>query len=233
MSRVDSDPSGFRRLNFIRLLLLYTRKFESGNPTLCMNYYYFLHDLPSVTKGKEKTAVASLPGFEMHSLFVQCVGELAIQTGEFDLLLGRLIPDSGALRQAGAIDRFASVAPPISLITTVAEMLEARGQMAQAVSVYLLAGEVKNLLSAVRLTNLLLVGVVAVDDFNGLNATGNSERQNILRLATEVRNFISHVTFSVFPMVTPSPISPRFSSFARSVLAFGAWTRLLQQLVEQ
>ncbi|KAL5108187.1 Nuclear pore complex protein Nup93 [Taenia crassiceps] len=186
VSRLDSDPSGFRRLNFIRLLLLYTRKFESGNPTLCMNYYYFLHDLSPVNEDKEKTAVASVPDFGMPSLFVQCVAELAIQTGEFDLLLGRLTPDSGALRQAGAIDRFAGVAPPISLITTVAEMLEARGQMMQAVSVYLLAGEVKNLLCAVRLTNLLLVGVVAVDDFNGPNATGNSERQNILRLSTEV-----------------------------------------------
>ncbi|EUB62716.1 Nuclear pore complex protein Nup93 [Echinococcus granulosus] len=186
VSRVDSDPSGFRRLNFVRLLLLYTRKFELSNPTLCINYYYFLHDLPSVTEGKEKTTVASPPGSGMHSLFVQCVAELAIQTGEFDLLLGRLTPENRALRQAGAIDRFASVAPPISLITIVAEMLEARGQMVQAVSVYLLAGEVKNILSAVRLINLLLVGVVATDDSNGLNVTGNSERENILRLATEV-----------------------------------------------
>ncbi|VDM15646.1 unnamed protein product [Hydatigera taeniaeformis] len=186
VSRVDSDPSGFRRLNFIRLLLLYTRKFESGNPTLCLNYYYFLHDLPSVSEGKEKTPTATLPGFGMSSLFVQCVAELVIQTGEFDLLLGRLVSDGGALRQAGAIDRFASVAPPTSLITAVAEMLEARGQMVQAVSVYLLAGEVKNLLSAVRLTNLLLVGVVAIGAFNGLRTTSNSDREDIMSLATKV-----------------------------------------------
>ncbi|VDK36595.1 unnamed protein product [Taenia asiatica] len=222
VSRVDSDPSGFRRLNFIRLLLLYTRKFESGNPTLCMNYYYFLHDLPSVTEGKEKTAVASLSGFRVHSLFVQCVAELVIQTGEFDLLLGRLDPDDGALRQAGAIDRFASVAPPISLITTVAEMLEARGQMAQAVSVYLLTGEVRNLLSAVRLTNLLLVGVVAVDDFN---PTGNSERQNILRLAAEVGLSVRRldpITSSVGGTVSSDSegcrdISPALQSAARTL----------------
>lgn len=194
-SRVDSDPSGIRRLNFIRLLLLYTRKFESsGNPALCINYYYFLHDIPAISDGEKDVSNADTRG---SSLFVQCVAELAIQTGEFDSLLGRLTRQvdgssqtgGGILRQPGAIDRFASVALPISLITAVAEMLEARGQMYQAVGVYLLAGEAKSLLAAVRLTNLLLVGVVALDDGNGAasSTVANADRENILRLATEVR----------------------------------------------
>ncbi|VDL19915.1 unnamed protein product [Hymenolepis diminuta] len=200
-SRVDSDPSGIRRLNFIRLLLLYTRKFESsGNPALCINYYYFLHDIPAISDGEKDVSNADTRG---SSLFVQCVAELAIQTGEFDSLLGRLTRQvdgssqtgGGILRQPGAIDRFASVALPISLITAVAEMLEARGQMYQAVGVYLLAGEAKSLLAAVRLTNLLLVGVVALDDGNGAasSTVANADRDNILRLAAEVGHSVRRI----------------------------------------
>ena len=150
-----------------------------------MNYYYFLHDLPSLSESNEK----GLTSTATRSLFIHCVAELAIQTGEFDLLLGRLSPEGGGLRQVGAIDRFLCVAQPIAIITTVAEMLEARGQMTQAVRVYLLAGEAKNLLSAVRLINLLLVGVVAVDDPNGLDTAASADRQTILQLAAEVGVF--------------------------------------------
>ncbi|VEL32843.1 unnamed protein product [Protopolystoma xenopodis] len=42
ISRIDSDPPGFHRLNLARLLLLYTRKFELTNPREALNYYYFL-----------------------------------------------------------------------------------------------------------------------------------------------------------------------------------------------
>lgn len=218
VSRVDSDPSGIRRLNFIRLLLLYTRKFESsGNPALCVNYYYFLHDIPALPDiGKDDSTTAT--SSRGTSLFVQCVAELAIQTGEIDVLLGCLTRpvegpsnSGGALRQPGVIDRFASVAPAISLITTVAEMLEARGQMFQAIGVYLLAGEAKSLLAAVRLMNLLLVGVVAFDDGNGAgagaNSTANADRNNILRLAAEVCSdmlvFLQILLNVQFPAVFP------------------------------
>lgn len=130
-----------------------------------------------------------------------------MQTGEFDALLGRLVNQQAdlavsksggtVLRQPGAIDRFASVAPPITMINTVAEKLEASGQMFQAVGVYLLAGEAKSLLAAVRLMNLLLVGVVAIED--GANASLNgsgmkSNRDSILKLATEVS---LHLTFTI------------------------------------
>uniref|UniRef100_A0A5K3F567 Nuclear pore protein n=2 Tax=Mesocestoides corti TaxID=53468 RepID=A0A5K3F567_MESCO len=171
ISRIDSDPSGFRRLNFVRLLLLYTRKFEIDNPALCVNYYYFLHELSSEERGAPT------------NLFVRCVAELAIQTGEFDLILG--VPGPGGVRQPGAIDRFASVSQPPELIASVAEMLETRGQMAKSASVYLLAGTSKTLLSAVRLTNLLLVGVVA-GERNEPGAEGKFTRQTLLQLAAEV-----------------------------------------------
>lgn len=35
-----------RRLNFIRLLMLYTRKFESTDPREALQYFYFLRWVP-------------------------------------------------------------------------------------------------------------------------------------------------------------------------------------------
>lgn len=199
VSRNDTDPLNFRRLNFARLLLLYTRKFESSNPCQAVNYYFFLHDLPSsaTDPGTPAASDSSMPS----SMFVQCVAEVAIQTGEYDLLLG-VIPQptsvgegAGAmhplLRHPGAIDRFAGVLPPTRLIAVVAQTLETRGQMAEAVVVYRLAGGAHCLLSAVRLTNLLLVGVVASGTQDGRfaevgGAQHQGDRRALIRLAADV-----------------------------------------------
>lgn len=42
MSQEPGDPLMVRRLNFIRLLMLYTRKFESTDPREALQYFYFL-----------------------------------------------------------------------------------------------------------------------------------------------------------------------------------------------
>lgn len=42
VSHEAGDPPGMRRLNFIRLLMLYTRKFESTDPREALQYFYFL-----------------------------------------------------------------------------------------------------------------------------------------------------------------------------------------------
>lgn len=42
VSQEPSDPPMVRRLNFIRLLMLYTRKFESTDPREALQYFYFL-----------------------------------------------------------------------------------------------------------------------------------------------------------------------------------------------
>lgn len=42
VSQEAGDPPMVRRLNFIRLLMLYTRKFESTDPREALQYFYFL-----------------------------------------------------------------------------------------------------------------------------------------------------------------------------------------------
>ena len=42
VSQEPGDPHMVRRLNFIRLLMLYTRKFESTDPREALQYFYFL-----------------------------------------------------------------------------------------------------------------------------------------------------------------------------------------------
>ncbi|VDL92463.1 unnamed protein product [Schistocephalus solidus] len=215
VTRVDSDPAGFRRLNFARLLLLYTRKFEVSTPCQALNYYYFLSDIESTfsadasdatvsphttTTPISKNPLSSILAVDTATkaacggLFIQCVSELVIQTREFDLLLGTLT--DGGIRQPGAINRFCSDNGPITvarIISTVAETLEARGQLLDAVHVYLLAGG-SHLLSAVRLTNLMLVAVVSDGSSTANAPSANSEfsanpqtdRNAVLRAAAEV-----------------------------------------------
>lgn len=42
VSHEPGDPPCVRRLNFVRLLMLYTRKFESTDPREALQYFYFL-----------------------------------------------------------------------------------------------------------------------------------------------------------------------------------------------
>lgn len=42
VSQEPGDPPMVRRLNFIRLLMLYTRKFEATDPREALQYFYFL-----------------------------------------------------------------------------------------------------------------------------------------------------------------------------------------------
>uniref|UniRef100_A0A671FT88 Nuclear pore complex protein Nup93 n=1 Tax=Rhinolophus ferrumequinum TaxID=59479 RepID=A0A671FT88_RHIFE len=61
------DPPCLRRLNFVRLLMLYTRKFESTDPREALQYFYFLRD--------EKDS-------QGENMFLRCVSELVIESRE-------------------------------------------------------------------------------------------------------------------------------------------------------
>ncbi|KAE8296621.1 Nuclear pore complex protein Nup93 93 kDa nucleoporin Dead eye protein Nucleoporin Nup93 [Larimichthys crocea] len=90
LSQEPGDPPMVRRLNFIRLLMLYTRKFESTDPREALQYFYFLRN--------EKDS-------QGENMFMRCVSELVIESREFDMLLGRLEKDGS--RKPGVIDKFA------------------------------------------------------------------------------------------------------------------------------
>uniref|UniRef100_A0A674GED0 Nuclear pore complex protein Nup93 n=1 Tax=Taeniopygia guttata TaxID=59729 RepID=A0A674GED0_TAEGU len=78
LSHEAGDPPGVRRLNFVRLLMLYTRKFESTDPREALQYFYFLRN--------EKDS-------QGENMFLRCVSEIVIESREFDMILGKLEKD--------------------------------------------------------------------------------------------------------------------------------------------
>uniref|UniRef100_A0A8I5ZZ34 Nuclear pore complex protein Nup93 n=1 Tax=Rattus norvegicus TaxID=10116 RepID=A0A8I5ZZ34_RAT len=138
LSHEPGDPPCMRRLNFVRLLMLYTRKFESTDPREALQYFYFLRD--------EKDS-------QGENMFLRCVSELVIESREFDMILGKLENDGS--RKPGVIDKFTSDTKPI--INKVASVAENKGLFEEAAKLYDLA---KNADKVLELMNKLLSPVV-------------------------------------------------------------------------
>lgn len=143
----DPDPSPLRRLNFARLIMMYTRKFEETDPREALQYFYFLRHL--------KTN-------QNENLFMTCVSELVQETKEYEMLLGKLLKDG--TRKPGAIDRFQIDSQCI--IEKVARDAEAKGAFEDAVRLYDLAKKPDKVL---ELLNRLLSQVVSVTASNQTN----------------------------------------------------------------
>ncbi|XP_075045076.1 nuclear pore complex protein Nup93 isoform X2 [Mixophyes fleayi] len=139
LAQEAGDPIGIRRLNFVRLLMLYTRKFESTDPREALQYFYFLRN--------ERDS-------QDKNMFLRCVSELVIESREFDMLLGKLEKDG--TRKPGAIDKFTRDTKPI--IGEVAAAAEQKGLFEEAAKLYDLA---KNPDKVLELTNKLLSPVVS------------------------------------------------------------------------
>uniref|UniRef100_A0A6J0UU95 Nuclear pore complex protein Nup93 n=2 Tax=Pogona vitticeps TaxID=103695 RepID=A0A6J0UU95_9SAUR len=139
LSHEAGDPPAIRRLNFVRLLMLYTRKFESTDPREALQYFYFLRN--------EKDS-------QGENMFLRCVSELVIESREFDMILGKLENDGS--RKPGVIDKFTKDTKPI--INKVASVAESKGLFEEAAKLYDLA---KNPDKVLDLMNKLLSPVVA------------------------------------------------------------------------
>jgi nuclear pore complex protein Nup93 len=139
LSKDTNDPAPLRRLNFVRLILMYTRKFEVSDPREALQYFYFLRDLTT-------------PAGE--NLFKSCVSELVLETREFDMLLGVLQTDGS--RRPGALDKFRMDTQAI--IEFVAHCTENKGQFEDAVRLYDLAQDHEKV---VELLNKLLSQVIS------------------------------------------------------------------------
>uniref|UniRef100_A0A8C9RRE7 Nuclear pore complex protein Nup93 n=1 Tax=Scleropages formosus TaxID=113540 RepID=A0A8C9RRE7_SCLFO len=139
LSQEPGDPPMMRRLNFTRLLMLYTRKFESTDTREALQYFYFLRN--------EKDS-------QGENMFMRCVSELVIESREFDMLLGRLEKDGS--RKPGVIDKFAG--DTRAIISKVASEAENKGLFEEAVKLYELA---KNPDKVLELMNRLLSPVIA------------------------------------------------------------------------
>lgn len=139
LSRDPQDPHPMHRLNFVRLIKMYTSKFESTDPREALQYFFLLRNLRDAG-GK--------------SYFVRCLSELVIESREFETLLGRRERDGA--RRPGAVDKFQ--VDTQSITETVAMDTEAKGLFEDALKLYDLAGNTDKVL---ELMNKLLSPVVA------------------------------------------------------------------------
>jgi len=133
LTRDESDPVPFRRLNFARLIMTFTRKFEQSDPQEALQYFYFLRDIKTPEGG---------------DLFMQCVSQLVRDSREFSALLGRMDPATGA-RRPGAIDKF--FGDTSKIILKVAADCEHKGLFEEAINLFDLGkqyNKVVNLLSS-------------------------------------------------------------------------------------
>merc|ERR1712002_447286 len=97
------DKGCNKRLNIARLVMLYVKHFESTAPKEALQYFYFLR---------------SMKGGKSENLFMSCVGELVLESREFDLLLGQLMPDGS--RSPGLVDNFGDLVDAGAIIQLVA-----------------------------------------------------------------------------------------------------------------
>nr|CAB3264520.1 nuclear pore complex protein Nup93-like [Phallusia mammillata] len=144
-------------LNIAQLVMLYTQRFELSNPSIAMNYFYFLRDVQH----------------EGQSLFEKCLCELIQETGEYEMLLGRLNSDGS--RKYGLVDKYCS--DPKELITKVATVTEKKGLYEDAVLLYDLSGNSDKVLQL--LNRLLCVAVSKTDEFH-------PERARVKKLSLDI-----------------------------------------------
>lgn len=161
LTRDATDPVSPCRLNFARLIMMYTRKFESTDPRDALEYFFFLRDLKSASG---------------ENLFMSCVTELVLETKEFEMLLGKL--DQVGMRSPGAIDKFQANSEKI--IELVAKSTEEKGLFEDAVKLYDLAHSHEKVLS---LINQLLSSVVSQPSL----PQSNRERLRVLALGIAKR----------------------------------------------
>jgi len=149
LSREAADKPASRRLNVARLVMLYVKHFESTDPREALQYFYFLREMK---------------GGRSDNLFMSCVGELVLESREFDLLLGQLMSDGS--RTPGLVDKFGDLVDTGKIIEFVAADSEERGLLEDAVQLYDLANKYSRV---VELLNKLLSQVISAPPISESN----------------------------------------------------------------
>lgn len=148
-----------KSLNYVNIILRYTKKFANKNTTEAMYYYYLLRDCKTPSK---------------ENLFVTYVSELVRETRDFDNLLG-YINDFGRIR--GIIDKFQMDAD--ELVSKVAEDCENNGQYEDAVKLYD---------SISRYGKVLEIMIKLLSDVLPVRRSEKTERDKLENLALKIAN---------------------------------------------
>ncbi|CAF0727490.1 unnamed protein product [Brachionus calyciflorus] len=153
----SNEPKCLRRINLPILIRMYTRKFECTDPREALEYYYFLRNLKVSTQlsGDVK---------RISNYFAQYISELALETREFELLFGRL--EKNAIRRPGVVDKFTSDEEANSIITLVAEEIENKGLIEEAVKLYDLCKQHQRVLELCNKLTSLVVTEINVPNSN-------------------------------------------------------------------
>ncbi|XP_046387019.1 nuclear pore complex protein Nup93-like [Ischnura elegans] len=143
-----ADPTPMHRLNLARLITLYVQHFEATDPREALNYYFCLRKL----KGSG--------GEGADNLFIECVVNMVLESQDFGLILGKMMPDG--CRMPGLIDELCSPGSGADFASDVAEAAgkrcEERGLFEDAIELYNLA---KNDEKALSLLSVLISQVMS------------------------------------------------------------------------
>lgn len=184
-----NEPKCMRRINIASLIKMYTRKFECTDPREALQYYYILRDLQL-----PKSGPGSLPNRSKRTIsyFVQYVTELALETREFELLFGRL--EKNAVRRPGIVDKFIEEHETQGIISLVAEDIENKGLVEEAIKLYDLCKEHQRVL---ELCNKLISQIVT--EINTPNSNRDRLKSMVFSIAMRYKTEASTGTKAIQP----------------------------------
>ena len=114
------DPKPSRRLNIVRLIMLYVRKFELTCVEESIHYFFLM---------------ANIINSDGYNMFVVCVTDLAIETKEYDKIFGKM--QRNGVRSRGLLDQFKCADASVEQIAAkVAEQLAQKGLFEDAINMY-------------------------------------------------------------------------------------------------
>lgn len=125
-----TDPKPARRLNLVRLVMLYIKKFELTSINEALHYFFLLRNYTDDVG---------------QSIFKTCVSYLAVETKEYDLILGKV--QRNGLRTKGLVDQFnTSNLPAESIAQLTAENLMKKGLDEEAIDLFDIANNQEEVL---------------------------------------------------------------------------------------
>ncbi|CAG9768838.1 unnamed protein product [Ceutorhynchus assimilis] len=126
-----ADPKPSRRLNLARLIMIYVRSFEFKCQNEALHYYFFLRNYTD---------------FQGENVFKVCVADLAMETKEYEKILGKVQPDGR--RSEGLIDQFAnSDITAASIAEIIGKSLSKKGLLEESIDIFDIANDQEEILS--------------------------------------------------------------------------------------
>lgn len=126
-----ADPKPARRLNLARLIMIYVRTFELNCINEALHYFYHLRNYND-SAGQ--------------SLFKVCVADLAIETKDYERILGRV--QRNGIRTKGLLDQFTNTnISADSIAQMVGDNLVKKGLCEEAIDIYDIANNQEEILT--------------------------------------------------------------------------------------